>query len=332
MDIREVDRADEAALHRFWEIGKAAEDASRPYDFHVPWETALGSYRRARPGFRDVLLGAYDDAAMVGRAFVRYPELDNRHLAFADIHVHPDRQRRGIGAALVRHVEELVRAEGRRSLLTEAYSPVEYDGPGLLFAKAMGYVPAIEDGMKVVDLVETEPTWDAIDAETAPRAEGYTLVAWQDRVPDEHVDGYCRLNEAFNDLAPTGDLDLEREVWDEARVREGEEQGLAVGRHVLAVAAVDAGGRMAGMTEIVVNAHARTRGFQSGTLVLPQDRGRALGLRMKVANHRAVRAHYPECRVLVTGNAGVNVAMNAVNERLGYREIERCVEVKKELR
>jgi hypothetical protein len=35
--------------------------------------------------------------------------------------------------------------------------------------------------------------------------------------------------------------------------------------------------------------------------------------------------------VLITGNAGVNVAMNAVNERLGYRETERCVEVQKEL-
>jgi GNAT superfamily N-acetyltransferase len=331
MDIREVDRADEAALRRFWEIGKAAEDASRPYDFHVPWETALGSYRRTRPGFRDVLLGAYDDAGMAGRAFVRYPELDNRHLAFADIHVHPDRQRRGVGAALVRHVEALVRAEGRRSVLTEAYSPVEYDGPALLFAKAMGYTPAIEDGMKVVDLVETEPTWDAIEAATAPRAGGYTLVAWRDRVPEDQLEGYSRLNEAFNDLAPTGDLELEREVWDAERVRAGEEQGLAVGRHVLAVAAVDAGGRMAGMTEIVVNAHARTRGFQSGTLVLPEDRGRGLGLLMKVANHRAAREHYPECRILVTGNAGVNVAMNAVNDRLGYREIERCVEVKKEL-
>ncbi len=331
MDIREVDRADDGSLRRFWEIGKAAEDASRPYDFHVPWQTALGSYRRPRPGFRDVLLGAYDEAGMVGRAFVRYPELDNRHLAFADIHVHPDRQRRGIGAALLWHVEGLVRAEGRRSLLTEAYSPVEYDGPGLLFAKAMGYTPAIEDGMKVVDLVETEPSWDAIEAETVPRARDYSLVHWQDRVPDEHVDGYCRLNEAFNDLAPTGDLELEREVWDEARVRAGEEQGLSVGRRILAVAAVDDAGRMAGLTEIVVNTHARTRGFQSGTLVLPQDRGRALGLRMKVANHRAVREHYPECRILVTGNAGVNVAMNAVNERLGYREIERCVEVKKEL-
>jgi hypothetical protein len=40
---------------------------------------------------------------------------------------------------------------------------------------------------------------------------------------------------------------------------------------------------------------------------------------------------FPDCRLLLTGNAGVNVAMNAVNDRLGYREVERCVEVQKEL-
>jgi hypothetical protein len=77
--------------------------------------------------------------------------------------------------------------------------------------------------------------------------------------------------------------------------------------------------------------HNTGRGFQSGTLVLPEHRGHALGLAMKVANQRAVRRLYPDCRVLVTGNAGVNVAMNVVNDRLGYREVERCIEVQKEL-
>jgi GNAT superfamily N-acetyltransferase len=332
MEIRELDVADDAALRRFWEIGKAADNASRPYDFYVPWETALATYRSGRPGFRDALLAAFEGGAMVGRAFIRLPELDNRHLAFADFHVDPPHQRRGIGRALVADVEERVRTEGRASVLTEAYSPVDEDGPALLFAKAMGYTPAIEDGMKIVDLVETEPTWEALEAETGPRIAGYRLVHWRDRVPPEHVAGYCRLNEAFNDLAPSGELDLEAEAWDEDRVRSNEESGLAGGRHVVAVAALDPHGSMAGLTEVVVNEHNAGRGFQSGTLVLPEHRGHALGLAMKIANHRAVRRLYPECRVLVTGNAGVNVAMNAVNDRLGYREIERCVEVKKDLR
>jgi hypothetical protein len=52
---------------------------------------------------------------------------------------------------------------------------------------------------------------------------------------------------------------------------------------------------------------------------------------MKLANHRQFRAVFPDCRVLMTGNAGVNAAMNAVNDALGYRETERCVELQKDI-
>jgi hypothetical protein len=50
---------------------------------------------------------------------------------------------------------------------------------------------------------------------------------------------------------------------------------------------------------------------------------------MKVANHRRLRARFPRCLILMTGNADVNAAMNAVNEALGYREVERCIEMQR---
>jgi GNAT superfamily N-acetyltransferase len=331
VDIVELDRQDIDVLRRYWEIGRDAEAAHRPYDFYVPWETALTTYTQGRPGFRNILLGAYDGGVMVGTGYLMLPVLDNQHLAFGDIQVHPDHQRRGVGRALVAKAEEVARAENRRTLVCEAYSPIGEDGAGLRFARALGYTVALEDGMKLVDLVETESSWAALEEEVADRHAGYRLVSWQDVVPDEHLAGFCRINEAFNEEAPSGDLELEAEVWDEQRVRDSERQNLAGGRHLLAVAAIAEDGTMAGLTEIMVNKHALHRGFQSGTLVLPEHRGHALGLAMKLANHRAARVAFPECRVLITGNAGVNVAMNAVNERLGYRETERCVEVQKEL-
>jgi GNAT superfamily N-acetyltransferase len=331
VDIREIDRSDEAALRRFWEIGRAAEAAARPYDFYTPWEGALARYRNGRAGFREVLIGAYDGGVMVGHVHVYYPELDNTHLATADVYVHPDHQRRGVGRALVEHTMQQVRAHGRRVLLSEAYSPLGEDGPGLRFALALGFTPAIEDTIKVVDLPATEPGWAALERAVGSRTEGYRLVAWERAVPGEHLPGYCALLEAFNDEAPMGELDLEREVWDEKRVRLREEQNRAARRHELAVAALAPDGTMVGLTELVVSHYAPERGFQSGTLVLPEHRGHALGLAMKLANHRAVRAAFPQCRVLMTGNAGVNVAMNAVNDRLGYRDVERCVEVQKAL-
>ncbi len=331
MDIREIDRSDEDQLRQFWQVGKLAEDAYRPYDFYVPWETARTAWVDGRPGYESMMLGAFDGDELVGRAYLGYPMLDNTHLAFVDVHVRPDHQRRGIGRVLVDRACDVARSFGRRTLVAETYGPVDQDGPGLAFARATGFTEALEQGMKIVDLVETEPSWDALAQEAAARMDGYALVPWVDVVPEELMEGYCHLNEAFNDEAPSGELELEAEVWDADRVRSDEAQRRRAGRHVFAVAALAPDGTMAGITEAVVNDHAPERGLQSGTLVLPAHRGHALGLAMKVANHRALRAALPQCRVLLTGNAGVNAAMNAVNDRLGYREVERSVEVQKEL-
>ncbi|HEX4977889.1 MAG TPA: GNAT family N-acetyltransferase [Nocardioides sp.] len=331
MDIREVDRGDEGALRRFWEIGRLAAAATRPFDFHLPWESALATWTQGRAGFRDVLLAVHDGTEMVGRASLGYSDLDNTHVAHLDVAVDPARWRSGFGSAALTVAEQRARHDGRRTLVLEAYAPLHADSPGLAFALAHGFRPALEDRMKVVDLVATEPTWDALEAEVRRRAAGYSLVEWTDRVPAEHVEGYCRINEAFLTEMPLGELDLEPEAWTPERVRTRNEQSRRGGRRELTVAALDPDGSMVGLTEVVLNEHAPHRGFQSGTLVVPAHRGRALGLLMKLRNHRRLRADHPACTVLVTGNAGVNVAMNAVNARLGYRDVERCVELQRVL-
>jgi GNAT superfamily N-acetyltransferase len=331
VDIREIDRSDEALVHRHWEIGRDAEAASRPYDFYPPWETAWLTYQTGRHDLDMTLLGAFDGDRMVGAGRTDVGLLDNLHAASSMVHVDPAHQRRGVGRALDGACVETARARGRRLLMTEAYAPPGQQSAGLLFAQAMGYLPGLEDGMKVVDLVETEPSWAALEEKAAERSDGYHLVTWVDHVPEALVDDYCRLNEAFVTEAPMGDLDVEPEVWDRVRVEQAEARNARTGRHELAAAALTAAGRMVALTEIMVNERAAHRGFQSGTLVDPEHRGHRLGLAVKLANHRQVREAYPDLRVLLTGNAGVNAPMNAVNDQLGYHEVERCVEMQKDL-
>jgi GNAT superfamily N-acetyltransferase len=331
VEIRELDPQDQALVHRHWEIGKAADEASRPYDFYVPWESAWLTYAAGREDFEMVLLGAFEDDEMWGAARVDLSLHDNLHSASGTFYVHPDRQRRGIGRGLVAAADEVARARGRRILITEAFSPLDEESAGLLFARAMGFREAVEDGMKVVDLVETEPQWAALERQTAPRHEDYRIVTWRDGVPAEHVDDYCRLNEMFFEEAPIGDLDVEPEKWDAARVEQQTARNRRTARHVLAAGAVASDGTLVGITEAMLNAHAAWRGLQSGTLVDPAHRGHGLGLAVKLANHRQIRSVFPECRVLLTGNADVNAAMNHVNEALGYREVERCLEMQKAL-
>ena len=210
---------------------------------------------------------------MVGAARADVPVLDNLHTAYALVHVDPAHQRRGVGRALDAAVVDKARSLGRRLVMTEAYAPPDADSPGLLFARAMGYATGIQDGMKVVDLFETEGTWDALDASTVQHREGYRIVQWRDHVPEELVDGYCALNEAFFNEAPIGEMQHEPERWDAKRVQEREQRNARTGRHDVATGALAPDGTLVAMTEVMVNAAAPWRGFQSGTLVAREHRG-----------------------------------------------------------
>lgn len=331
MEVREVDVRDEQSLHRHWEIGRLADAASRPFDFYPPWETVRLTYLTGREDMRFVVLGAHDGDTMVGALRVDLPELDNLHSAFLEVSVDPAWQRRGVGRALEAEGVRVAREQGRRVLMSEAYAPMGQESAGTRFAAATGYSPGIEDSMKVVDLVETEPTWAALGDKAAASRNGYTVVTWRDHVPEALVDGYCRLNEMFFDEAPTGELDVENEIWDADRVAARERRNRETGRHEIAAGAVSPDGVLVALTEVMVNSRAPHRGFQSGTLVAPEHRGHRLGLSIKLANHRQVRAAFPQCRVLMTGNADVNAPMNTVNTQLGYRDVERCVEVQKDV-
>lgn len=332
VEIREIDPADEALTHRFWEIGLAADQVGRPWSTYWPWESARAAFTHRSAAMRKALLAAFDGTGMVGCAEISFPLLDNTHSACPEIFVGPAHQRRGIGTALLAGTEDLVRATGRHLLLAEVATPAAAEeSAGVRFARKHGFTTGIVDDIKVVHLPETEPLWDEELAAAAPHLDGYDTRSWLDHCPEDLVDGYCRLMETFNSEAPLGELDLEPERWDKDRVREKEERFRRSGRHEVSTVALAPDGTVAGLTEIQVSDHRPQLGLQGGTLVARAHRGHRLGITMKVLNHQAVRRAYPDCVHLLTGNADVNAHMNAVNERLGYRTVERAVEMQKEL-
>ncbi len=228
--------------------------------------------------------------------------------------------------------------------MTAPYSPVDGPGPGEAFLDARGFAPltpgpgeafldargfelGIAEMQQVCDLDESEPGWVALAEAADPTRAGYRLEPWQDRIPEALVAGYCEMGEAFNSEAPLGELDLEDEVWSPERVAERDERYLATGRRQFGVLAYAADGTCVGTTELFVNEAASWRALQGGTLVVRGHRGHRLGLALKLANLRAVRATYPDCRYVFTAVAGVNAPMNAVNEVLGFRDVERTLEM-----
>ena len=330
LEVAQIDVRDEPLVRCWWELSRAAEMQGRSFDYSPSWESAWHLFSHGRDDVELVLLGGFEAGELRGGARLELPLTDNRHLVNVAYAVDVDHQRRGVGRALAEASYDVARERGRQVMITETFAPLDGPSPGLLFAEAMGFTQALVDGMKVVDLGDTEPLWDGLEAHAAQGQGGYRIITWRERVPDELVEHYCRLMELFMDEAPMGDLQVEAERWDEQRLRNREASNAARGRRALAAGALAPDGTLVAVTELFVR-DGDPQGFQSGTLVDPAHRGHALGLGIKLANHRQARRWAPQCRLLVTGNADVNAAMNAVNQALGYREVERCVELQREL-
>ncbi len=328
IEIRELDRQDDVQIRTFWEVvGESV--AERPYNTWLAWAAARTYLAEPPNDSEAAALCAWDGDRMIGTATVSAPRLDNLHRSSADIYVLPDRRREGIGTRLLELATQQVRAWDRTVLATEVFAPVAETSPGLSFAERHGFAVAIEDGIKIADLQTTKDSWPALAAEAAAYHQDYRLVTTWNPMPEELVEGYCRLNTKFFSLAPTGESEWEEEVWEPERVRERERRGLQARRLDLYSLALDASGEPVGMTELFINETMPHRVFQSGTLVLPEHQGHRLGLALKVANHLALLERFPDADWIITGNADVNAPMNTVNERLGFRIVERCVEMER---
>jgi GNAT superfamily N-acetyltransferase len=329
-DIRVIDPADETLLRAWWEVGEAAT-ADRPIDAWTAWEVSRKALPISRTDGRLVLVSAFDGDLTVGAGMLFLFRHDNTHLAEAEVYVHPDHRRRGVGRALLAELERFARADDRTTVIGSAFAPVGEESPGSHFAAAMGYPVASHEETKTVDLRTAPATWPALDAEVEAALGGYRVEVHAEHVPDERVDDFCALLGAFMGEIPTGDLDLREMTWTKERLREIEERAIAVGRVKVYGFAVAPDGHLCGFNDLGINRADPRHASVGGTLVMPEHRGHRLGLAMKLATHRRVRELFPECAYVETGNAGVNAAMNAVNEQLGYRVVERCLDVQKVL-
>lgn len=325
---RVIDPHDEALLRAWWEVGRAAT-AERPIEAWPVWEISRDALPMARTDGRLVLVSAFEGDRTVGAGTLFLFRTDNIHLGEVGVYVAPEDRRRGIGRAVLEELERIARADGRTSLITSAFAPVDGDSPGSLFAAALGYPLASAEETKVVDLAAAPAGWGDLDEEVEAALDGYRVEVFQEHVPAEYVEGFCRLLGAFLGEVPTGDLDLQQATWTEERLREGEERAVAVGRVQVVAVAIAPDGELCGFSDLRVNKHDPRHASVGGTLVLPGHRGHRLGLAMKLGTHRRLLELFPDCAYVETGNAGVNAAMNAVNSQLGYRVVERCLDVQK---
>lgn len=330
IEIMVVDPADEALLKQWWSVRDQA-NADRLRHLMPRWEATRRRYRVHAPEYDAVLLGAFvhDQDAMVGAGRVILHRLENTHMVNADVQVLPQHRRRGIGTALLDEVERHSREDGRTHVISAAHCPPGQKSAGVLFAAARGFKKANVDEVKVLDLRESGAQLDALAAD-APLVDGYRIETYHETAPDHLVEGVCELLSNFYGEIPLGDLVIEDSLWTPERLRAAEQTRRERGSTALTAVAVAPDGAVAGMTDLAVSA-GEVKADIGVTVVTRAHRGHRLGLAMKVASHRELRAAHPDCTVVVTGNAAVNTHMNAVNERMGYRVVEDAYELQKEL-
>lgn len=314
MEIVEFGPDDAAAVAAYAEVFNAANALTAPWrDPETP--ASMAGYLRygwdREPGVP--YLGRVD-GEVVAIGLLEVTERDNRHFAWFDLTVVPDRRRRGHGSAMLAHLVAEARRRGRTTAGMGADDHPALEG----FAKHHGYDLAYVEveRRQYLERIDWPAVTAAYDA-ALPYAQDYTFERRGFPSPPGELAEIAELTAAIND-APTDDLDLEDEVYTADRIRDYETAQLGRGHRMYRVVARHRDGHLAGHTVVGVESDRPGVGGQHDTAVAPGHRGHRLGLLLKVEMLRWLQEAEPDLDHVDTGNAGTNAHMIAVNELLGY--------------
>ena len=339
-EVADLVRRSREAIWGTGQLSNEAEDIF--HDLHDPWE-------------RVVLLGAFLEDRLVGRAEIRLPLVVHTRSAVVLVTVDPECEDRGVGLELLAAAEQLSGAEARRRVTLQSehpgpgdlqgdgrigsptgtmaqVSPEDWitasDGSGRLplsnrqtrFAQRAGYtLRTVSDVSRLsVPLDPEEMRRLGQDVLASEGAEGYRTHVWKDEAPEQWLESLARLHSRIPSDAFAAPEVWDPEPWDAERVRRTEALRSSGGdRSLMAVMEHIPSGELVGMTEVVVPRPHRGAGLQDETVVLREHRGRRLGLRLKLENLRQIARETPGVESIYVWTHSGNTRMNWVNRRLG---------------
>jgi GNAT superfamily N-acetyltransferase len=321
--ISDVDPLDLATLRRYWDVEQVAQRHDRPWAVLRTFATlALVGEKQAY--YDHVLLAAAEGADIVATADIGLSLADNLHLAEVEVHVRPDRRRRGIGRELLAEVVDRCRAMGRTTLFGETHVPAGSElgySASSAFAIASGFASVHVEDHLLLELPATLP------GEADPEA--YRILTWGTRTPEEYMEPYRAMRTQMAIDVPSGDLDAEPIVFDAERLRTSEARTERLYHRVVAVAQAQ-DETFAGYS-LVYLPHGKTEVIQDDTFVMSGHRGHRLGTALKLATLDVIRREHPERTALHTWTAVDNEPMQRTNRDFGYRPVERMHEVQRRL-
>lgn len=329
-----VDLSAGDGLFERWVQAQTAVAEATFGDRHTAYSAdELRAQIRLTTGHDIELVAAVRDGVVVGAGRIDMPLRDNPSVAMLTVAVPPEHGRRRVGAALLAELEARALAAGRTTFISESEEAVEGTDPALTFAPAHGYAAALTELRSDLEVpADLDAVLGPLEADAHEHAAGYELRTWWDGVPKEWLAQRAELSTRMSTDAPSGELDVEQEAWDEERVLEGERIAREQRRRVVETVAVEAAtGRLVAFTILAVADHTPQTAYQWDTLVLREHRGHRLGQLVKAANLRALLTERPQVRRVVTWNAGVNEPMLRVNRAMGFEVVGAMTEWQKQL-
>lgn len=331
LSIRAIDPRDDAELAALHATHLASQTHGRPHATPVMLEEMTARLRGRSVGERHQVYGGYLGDELVVGGFLELPLLDNTEQAWIGVDTRPERRRQGHGSAMLTHLLDAAREHGRSVVGAQAAYP--FDGPAdgsghpdAEFLRRHGFEFSLGEVQRVLDLPVSTDLLDHLVTEAAPHHAGYSIRQVRGPMSEELIDSFGELIGQLVVEAPMGELEFEAEVYTRERIRADEEVFEASGRTKYTTLALAPDGRCVAYSDLVVADHDPGRVYQWGTLVSPEHRGHRLGMATKAHNLRWLQGERPDLRQVTTWNAEVNTHMIAVNERLGFRPVERTGE------
>ncbi|MEO8744179.1 MAG: GNAT family N-acetyltransferase [Candidatus Dormibacter sp.] len=240
----------------------------------------------------------------------------NKHLFWADVYVHPDHRRRGIGGSWLPLLLELVDLHA----CSKIGFGTEVD-PGRAFLKWVGAQAKLNEAENRLRLADVD--WAMVErwaAEGPLRSPETQLAIYDGFTPEEMWDDYAPQLSALLNTMPFDDLDIGQIVVTPDHMRDYRERMKLGGERLHQVIAREPAGVVSGITDIIWAPYRPTILQQQFTGVRPEARGRGLGKWIKAAMLLHLRKLYPEAQWMATGNAGSNAPMLAINKQLGFKQ------------
>ncbi|NHN56677.1 GNAT family N-acetyltransferase [Calidifontibacter sp. DB0510] len=320
--VTPIDALDPAQHELFQQWVEVSERSSRALwgEEHTAFSADELRGRRRGATHRYVDVAVVDAGRVVGMASLALPALDNPHFAMLMLHVDPGHRRRGIGTALLDHLLEVARADGR--VVVEAdteWVEGREDESGLGFPAPRGFAPSqtlIRSAMHLPanpTVLQRYAVGAGVEDAAAFRIERAVGMP-----PDAWLAGLAHLEQRMSTDAPQGEREVAEEAWTPERMAENLQWALDAGRSIVLAAAFE-GEAMVGFSKVEVPAQTPSLAYQGDTIVLAEARGHRLGIRLKSAVALELMATFPQVTRVRTWNADDNRHMLAVNRELGYR-------------